>query len=301
MKLNNFFNSGLRYGFDAIASDEELATDIQLELIWLKLLDPPADGKFGPVSADALTEFQELLDCKESGFLGSDTAKKLIETSPDKVPTPNLNLSNDLASNIIKYMEERKYFLSIGAERYNIVYVEGMDEDGSKNNNDPNEFNDIRLVIEVLGGKPTIIGKWEATTEPGFFYTDNPMNPDGAARIAFGQYKAWEVGTHYGSGSDPHEALIQTADIQIYRDLNQDMIRTGDKLYTGRFEIDQHWGYDYQRNDISYAGAGCLVGRTRDGHREFMELVKQDKRYRLNEQYRFITTIIPGVKLPDSI
>ena len=29
------------------------------------------------------------------------------------------------------------------------------------------------------------------------------------------------------------------------------MIRTGDKLDTGLFGINQHWGYDYPRNDIN--------------------------------------------------
>jgi hypothetical protein len=52
------------------------------------------------------------------------------------------------------------------------------------------------------------------------------------------------------------------------------------------------------RNNISFASAGCLVGRTRQGHREFMQLIKQDKRYQLNRQYMFLTTIIPGNELP---
>jgi hypothetical protein len=120
------------------------------------------------------------------------------------------------------------------------------------------------------------------------------MNNLGAARIAFGQYKAWEVGTHYGGGSEPHEALVQASPISVYRDKNKDFIRTGDKLYTGDFEINQHYGFDYPYNDISYAGAGCLVGRTRQGHREFMALIKQDKRYQLNNRYKFLTTVIPG-------
>jgi hypothetical protein len=76
------------------------------------------------------------------------------------------------------------------------------------------------------------------------------------------------------------------------------MIRTGDKLDTGLFDINQHWGYDMPRNNISFASAGCLVGRTRQGHREFMQLIKQDKRYQLNKQYMFLTTIIPGNELP---
>jgi hypothetical protein len=123
------------------------------------------------------------------------------------------------------------------------------------------------------------------------------MNPEGAARIKFGQYKAWQVGIHYGGGSDPHEALVQAAPITVYRDANRDNQRTGDKTDTGLFDIDQHWGFDLPYNNVYYASAGCLVGRTRDGHREFMSLIKQDRRYQLNKNYLFYTTIIGGDEL----
>lgn len=297
MKLSNFYNANLKYGIDAIASDEELATDVQKSLIWLNFLEPPADGKFGPISTAALQEFQEYFNSPEKGFLGPDTAKKLIETSPEKIPQPVLNLGNDLASLILKYMQKKGYYIFTGARKYNLIYVEGMNVDGSLNNDAPNKFNDLRMVIEIVDGTPRILDKWEGTTEPGFHYTKNPMNSNGAARIAFGQYKAWRVGTHYGSGSDPHEALVQVAPISVYRDLNKDGIRTGDKVYIGKFDINQHWGFDYPSNDISYAGAGCLVGRTRAGHREFMAIAKHDKRYQLNQKYLFWTTVIPGDQL----
>jgi len=45
------------------------------------------------------------------------------------------------------------------------------------------------------------------------------------------------------------------------------------------------------------ASAGCLVGRTRDGHREFIQLIKQDRRYLANPHYVFTTTIISGEEL----
>jgi hypothetical protein len=297
MRLQTFYQSDLKFGVDAIAADKELATHIQEVLISLKFLDPPADGKFRSISTEALIEFQDVMGdlSAERGFLGKQTAKKLIETSPDEVPPPELDLSkNDLAARIIKYMRSKFYRISKGSQKYNIVYVEGMDANGTVNPDKPNQFNDLRIVIEIPNKIPEIRGNWEATTEPGTHYTINPMNNLGAARIAFGQYKAWEVGTHYGGGSEPHEALVQASPISVYRDKNKDFIRTGDKLYTGDFEINQHYGFDYPYNDISYAGAGCLVGRTRQGHREFMALIKQDKRYQLNNRYKFLTTVIPG-------
>lgn len=304
MRLQDFFNSGLEFGIEAIAADKQLATHIQDVLIWLNFLDPTADGKFGPISTEAMIEFQDVMSPKinglssERGFLGKLTAKALIETSPNDIPPPNVDLSrNDLAASIIQYMKAKFYRIATGSKKYNIVYVEGMEEDGTLNDDQPNYFNDLRIVIEIANQIPEIKGNWEATTEPGTHFTIDPMNSLGAARIAFGQYKAWQVDKHCGSSGNCHEALVQTSNVSVYRDKNKDFIRTGDQIYTGLYGINQHWGYDYPRNDISIAGAGCLVGRTTSGHEEFMALIKQDKRYQLNNNYKFLTTIIPGDEL----
>jgi hypothetical protein len=302
MRLQTVYNSDLKLGTDAIAADKELATQVQGALIWVGLLSPPADGLFGPISSAALLEFQDIFNnilSGERGFLGKKTAEKIIETSPEevsKILNKKMDLSGkDLAAKIIKYMQSKNYEIFMGEDKYNIVYVEGLNENGTLNNDAPNEFNDRRMVIEIANKIPVIVNQWQATTEPGTYYTENPMNSKGAARIAFGQYKAWQVGTHYGGGSEPHEALVQVGNITIHRDLNKDFKRTGDNIYTGDdFFINQHWGFDYPVNDISYAGAGCLVGRRREGHREFMAIIKQDKRYQLNSGYTFLTTVIAG-------
>ncbi len=316
MRLENFYqaskqakdNQGsLDYGIEAIAADKELATHIQQVLIWLNFLDPPADGQFGRISSDALVEFQVAISAirpevaEEKGFLGLATAKALIESKPSDIPAPKIDYSlNNLAARLIKYMVEMNYRVSVGDKKYNIIYVEGMNADGTQNSDTPNEFNDRRIVIEIpnADSKPIIKGNWEGTTEPGSSFTYNPMGGRaekyGAARIAFGQYKAWAVGIHYGGGSDPHEALVQKTPISVYRDKNKDMMRTGDFLDTGVFDINQHWGFDYPRTNIKGASAGCLVGRTRDGHREFMAIIKQDIRYQKNKDYLFHTTVIPG-------
>jgi hypothetical protein len=194
-------------------------------------------------------------------------------------------------------MQSKGYQIFQGIRQYNIVYIEGMNADGTLNDDTPNYFNDRRIVIQILDGVPAIVGNWEGTTEPGDRYTESPMNPKGAARIKFGQYKAWQVGIHYGGGSDPHEALVQVAPITVFRDFNKDYQRAGDQIETGNFDINQHWGFDLPYNDVYYASAGCLVGRTRDGHREFMSLIKKDRRYQQNKNYLFYTTAISGQEL----
>ncbi len=289
MKLQEFLGTDEKYGFEAIAQDSSLAHQVQIQLIGLGLLEPPADGKFGPISAAALKKFQNLTKTGETEFLGKVTAEALIETKPSELPKTPLKLGNDLPSRIVKYMQSKNYVVFTEPKEYNIVYVEGMNEDGSLNDDAPNVFNDRRIVIEVVDGVPKIVNHWQATTEPGSHYTFQPMNPEGAARIKFGQYKAWSVGIH-----KDHEALIQVDDITVCRDFNEDFKRTGDKEDTGLFYVDQHWGYDAPVNDIKNASAGCLVGRRREGHREFMAIIKGDRRYVTNNNYVFYTTVIPG-------
>lgn len=193
---------------------------------------------------------------------------------------------------IIEYCHSNNYKLFTSEGEKNIIYVEGMDVDGIINADEPNQFNDVRLV---LSHKLSLLGNWSATCEPGRWYTDRPMNKNGAARIAFGQYRAWRVGAH--GNSDPHEALVQVEKVKVFRDLNKDGLRTGDRTETGLFGINQHWGYDLPATNIGRASAGCLVGRTRQGHREFMNIVKSDVRYQSDRQFIFTTTIIPGDKL----
>ena len=195
---------------------------------------------------------------------------------------------------IVSYCEEKGYKLSKAEGHFNIVYVEGVNLDGSLNNDKPNEWNDVRLLIRFFGGKPAIVKAWEATTEPGSHYTYNKMNSKGAARIKFGYYKAWKVGSHRGQ----HEALIQTGGpVTVHRDFNKDFKRTGDKLDSGLFGINQHNGYDMPKNNIGRASAGCLVGRTKAGHAEFMNIIKQDSRYKANHNYIFDSWILPGDEL----
>lgn len=292
LKLQDVIARELVIDHGDIPSHPALATQIQQRLINLQLLDPPT-GVFGPISTAALRTFQRLMKSGEETVLGRVTAELLIETSLDELPQPSLDLSGgDLAARIVQYMRQKRFQVFTGPGERNIIYIEGMDPDGSLNADPPNHFNDLRLVIECVDGRPAIIGRWEATTEPGSHYTNNPMNPRGAARIRFGQYRAWQVGQH--GQSNPHEALVQAAEVTVHRDANRDFQRPGDKEDTGLFGINQHWGYDLPRQDIGEASAGCLVGRTREGHREFMRLVKQDPRYRASSSFLFSTTVIAG-------
>jgi hypothetical protein len=216
-----------------------------------------------------------------------------------------LQLGNDFLGRIIKTQQKlgQKIFTDPG--ELNIIYVEGVDLDGTVNADKMNEWNDVRLVYRIQqSGIPELLGKWKATTEPGWKYTLAPLNPDGAFRIAFGQYKAWVVGMHHD-----HEALVQlwepgenignglkVGELKGYRDKNKDGFRTGDKVVVGTgWGVNQHWGYNMAH--VDGASAGCLVGQSKDGHVEFMKIVKRDARFAANNNYIFWTSVLDGSKL----
>ena len=175
----------------------------------------------------------------------------------------------------------------------NIVYVEGINPDGDLERvNRPKYFDSVKMPDpHRRWGHPEMAGILEATTEPSRFWTENPMNDGGAARVAFGQYKSWAMGDYHGDN-----ALIQAADITIYRDPQKLYKRYG-PTSTGEFGIHHHHGYNYPKNDEGRSSAGCLVGRLNDGHEEFMSLVRTDARYKANPNYKFLATILPAEAL----
>lgn len=291
MKLKEFYLSGKPLSMKDISHDKELARDIQWHLIRLDLLDPPADGVFGPLSENGLETWQLNAGIPERG-LGKKTAESLIET-PSILPD-SIVLGNNLASAIARYYQSQNWWMARRPGEINICYLEGANADGKPNADRPNEWNDRRVVWAIAGKHPTIRGNWLASCEPGWHYTLNPMNPDGCARIKNpAQYKAWRVGTH--GGSRPHESLIQVGPVEVYRDKNKDMQRPGDKLHQGLYGINQHWGYGLQH--VDRASAGCMVVPNWEDHKEFMGYCKKDPRYSVNPAYLFWSAFIPANQL----
>lgn len=249
------------------------------------------DGRSGPFTEWALNEFKKIAGTQGEAGLGPETAGSLENAEN----TLALEPGDDLAGRIVQAMQRAGHWICRHEQCLNIVYVEGMDREGEENENIPNQFNDTRFLIGISDGVPTVVAAWEGSTEPGRLFTEHPLDDareKGAARVQFGQYYAWTLGFHH---SDPnHEALVQVGDITVCRDLNKDYQRNGDRVETGVFGINQHWGYDLPFTDMQNSGAGCLIGRTKAGHRQFMSQIKQDARYVASHGYRFTTTILPA-------
>lgn len=194
------------------------------------------------------------------------------------------------------YMLSKGYLLSRDPGTSNIAYVEGVEYDGSLNRDLPNYFNDRRLILYYKDGW-RFSHNAQATTEPGTFYTQNPLNKEGCARIAFGQYVAWQHGIHNGS----QIALVQVAPIEIHRDLNRDGKRSpSDPRQWGIFHINQHTTNHSGPAPLTIGkwSAGCLVGRRRQEHLIFLDLLRQDIRFKDSpKDFVYPTTIMPGDKL----
>jgi hypothetical protein len=165
----------------------------------------------------------------------------------------------------IKYMEAKGYKI----RPLNIVYFEGLDADDLKtvNSDRIDYWNDIRAVISNTGD---VLMSATATTEPGWYYRKNRLNVGGAAQLAFGQHlDAWEIGDHKGQ-----VALVQCAKLKVYRDKNEDGIRTGDPVDVGDdFGINQHTTTNAP-DMVGLWSAGCLVGKYPSTHAKFMEICR---------------------------
>lgn len=199
-----------------------------------------------------------------------------------------------LAARIVAYMLAKGYTVATGPGEYNIVYLEGCNADGTPNRDEMDAWNDRRIVITSDYAREcyVIAHNAAATTEPGRYYTRNPMNRKGVARIAFGQYTAWRPGTHKGQ-----PALVQVAPVPVHRDMNQNGIRdAADRIDHGIFGINQHGTRaGFKGRTIGQHSAGCAVGQIYDEHLQFIELVNRDSRLLADVKHFVITaTFING-------
>ncbi|MBP6825623.1 MAG: hypothetical protein KA165_03590 [Saprospiraceae bacterium] len=298
-----------------LPENKPAAIELQSRLCDLGILDPifkgdkdtpfgpaaKADGVIGPMTRNALFEFCKLakIDYVDK-LLPVSLTKALVSAHPDTflpVTFDNKfgnNAKTRLAKRILRCLRAKNFWIARSPNAYNIVYIEGVNSDGNENADHFDEWNDRRFVIRIKpGGKPEIVINDQATTEPGKFYTNNPENAQGAARIAFGQYKAWVDGLHKGV----QPALVQRAEVRVHRDLDKNGKRSkSDPVDVGDwFGINQHsTSPNVTPQLIGKYSAGCLVGQEYAAHLKFLSTVRKDFRYKLNKGYLFISAVIAG-------
>ena len=161
-------------------------------------------------------------------------------------------------------------------EYYQVIYIEGIDEDWKANKDAPDFFNDLGVVIRLRDAQ--IVHSGRVTTEPGGYYTEYPLNPAGCARLAFGYYhECWTFGDHKGQ-----DALVQRATVKVRRDSNKDGLRTGDKLTDAGAEcgINQHTtsrdpNESYNPPRVGKWSAGCIVWQNPRAFRKYINLLRE--------------------------
>ena len=180
----------------------------------------------------------------------------------------------------------------------NIVYLEGLNPDGTENADHIDEWNDLRVLVGMVEGDWKILFSQIATTEPGRFYTVKPLNKKGAARIAFGHHPtAWAHDLHKGK----QPALVQRRSTLIHRDLNRDGKRNPSEKphQSGLIGLNQHSTKpDYKGGTIGKYSAACLVGMDYEAHITFLQMTKFDPRYLASEtigqEYLYDIWALPG-------
>lgn len=153
----------------------------------------------------------------------------------------------------------------------NVVYIGSCDTNGDLFPQKPDQWNDVRLIVSDKG---EVIFKQLATIRPGQYYMDNPMNAAGCALIAYGQHRdAWTFGVH--GYSNPHESLVQCANIRVHRVTDGSFSRASKPVVAGaECGINGHSTYRGYSGGVGNWSAGCHVGLDFGLHQKFIRLMK---------------------------
>ena len=181
----------------------------------------------------------------------------------------------------------------------NIVYIEGANDDGTANPDRPDRWNDMRYIVGMVAGEWQVIFRQVATTEPGVYYTQRPLNKKGAARIELDTYHqpAWAEGLHQGK----QPALVQRKSVLIRRDFNRDGKRNNSEKphQSGLIGLNQHsTSPDFKGQLVGKWSAACLVGYDYAKHLNFLQILRFDVRRLASEaikqEYLHDTWMIAG-------
>lgn len=132
----------------------------------------------------------------------------------------------------------------------------------------PNNIYDDAIVSCIDG----CVKVFTASVDPGKYYIDHPLNPQGCARLKCGFYH-YQIGEHHA-----RKALVQSSEVLIER-LDKHGKRVSDE--SGFFGINIHSG-----------GAEYLVGRYSAG----CQVIKTSEAWK-NEWLDFFTPILVGSEI----
>lgn len=171
---------------------------------------------------------------------------------------------------IVEVMNAKGYKIFEQPFKPNIVGIRSLQAQ-------PNSFDDwIALFYSDSRGQ-VAFHLFEATTDPGLFYLENPLNVDGAAILAEGQYlDTYKIDLH----KNQYRALCQRlGPVRVYRDADRDNLFDLDeqKTSTGFFGINIHHA-GVVSNEVNKWSAGCQVFRNLSDFNSFMAVCEKSAR-----------------------
>lgn len=175
---------------------------------------------------------------------------------------------------------KKGYSLRTGEYELNII---GIRNDSAM----PNSFDDtVCVLFKDEYGDETLL-YFPATTDPGMYWLQNPMNVNGTAIMVEGQYKGvYMIGTHKG-----YKALQQIGKINFVRDNDRDKELDFDapkKIYAVIY-ANIHRATEKENSvSVDKWSAGCQV--IQKGWSEFIELCEKSRLIR--EENLFDYTLI---------
>jgi len=168
---------------------------------------------------------------------------------------------------ILAYMKENNQEVKTRPNEINIVGIR-------KDSTTPNKFDDYIFVFYKNNN-----GSWEskmypATTDPGTYFLNNPMQNYGTAILKAGQYKnAYQIGFHKGL----YKALTQKNPMTIIRDYNRDSVLdfNNGRESEGVFGINIHRATEQGTStNVDNWSAGCQVIADSSNFNELMNLAE---------------------------
>ena len=169
---------------------------------------------------------------------------------------------------IIRVMEKKghKVFKDPSGHDLNIIGIRTADTAA-------NRFNDYLCVFYLFDGHWNFFA-FPATTDPGTFYRENPINVKGTAILKPGQYRGmWKIGRHKG-----YKALQQNKPATVYRDADRDKnIDVEDQEeQTGMFGINCHRANSAKAStQVDKWSAGCQVFQDPDHYNFLLNLCQR--------------------------
>ena len=141
----------------------------------------------------------------------------------------------------------------------------------------PNRFDDEIHVFFKNGSGTWIHYIFPATTDPGTYWLQNPMSPQGTAILKQGQYKgSYQIGLHRGK----YYALVQSKPVTVLRDYDRNAILDfwNGKPETGMFGINIHRAsVNGTTKLVDTYSAGCQVFANINDFNLFMQLCEKHK------------------------